>query len=368
MFKIEQNKKIKFISVYRFLAMVIVLYYHLVIIPTYSTEVVVVINGSLDAPITPGNILALIGTSINAAFHVDTGSLAVVMFFIASGYLTGKMMDRYTKREYLVNRALSLFPTLWVSIGVVALTVYAGQGITFTPLDILGSAFPFWPKSSGLFVSTVLWTLRVETKFYILAAIFGKDRKNLIFYGYVLMLLLSIAYYEFRTPFIYGQMLDLQFMSFALLGVLIEHIYRKKIPNGLRYIVGCVLMNILIFKISTWLFQDSGSRMTYPNIFTQIIPVVLFLLLMKLEEKHPLFYQRIPRFVYASGNILLPLYLTHVACGITVMYQMSIAGCNTYLILLGGVITSFAVAGFIYLLVTKPSGLLMKKMIAKMRQ
>lgn len=367
MFTIEDKKLVRSISVYRFLAMVIVLYYHLVQIPTYSNSVINVINGTLDNLITPNNIFAPIGLTILNRFHMDTGSLAVVMFFIASGYLTSKMMDRYTRREYLVNRAISTFPTLWVSIVVVAIFVYLSQGITFTAADFLGSALPFLPRSSGTFISAVLWTMRVEIKFYLLAAVFGKNRRGLVFYGYALILLSAIVYYEFQASWLYPQMLDLSFMCFAFLGVLIECIEREKIANGMKYIVACVLFNILLFKISVWFFQDGGVRMTYPNCVTQILPVILFLLLIKLEKYMPALYDKIPRFVYSSGKLLLPIYVTHVGCGITVMYQMSIAGCNVYLILLSGFVSSFVVAGIIYLLVTKPSGIWMKKAIAAMR-
>lgn len=363
----EEKKLIKFVSIYRFIALLIVLYYHLVIIPTHSLEVTAVINGSLESPITPENVLAKAGMYIYYMFHTDTGSLAVTMFFIASGYLASHMMDRYSRKEYLVNRALSTFPTLWVSIGIIAIFVYLSQAIVFTPADILSSAFPFWPHTSGMFVSAVLWTLRVEMKFYILATIFGKNRKELILYGYILILFLTIVGYEFQVPMLYNQMYDMQYIGFILLGMVIEYVQRNKCKNGLAYVCICVISNILIFKISSWLFQDSASRMSYPSVTTQVFPVILFLALYKIQQIMPSVYDHIPKFVYSVSKLLLPLYLTHVACGITIMYQMSLAGFNTYLILLGGVATSFVVAGIIYLLVTKPSLNLMRKVIVSMR-
>lgn len=367
-FMIQEKKLIQSVAVYRFLAMIIVLCYHLVTIPTYSYEIVNVIKGSLDFHIIPANALASLDMFAFERFHTSAGTLAVSMFFIASGYLTSKMMDRYTKREYLVNRAISTFPTLWVSLAVVALFVYFSQGIVVSPSDILGSAFPFWPRLSGMFISAVLWTMRIEIKFYILAALFGKNRKDMVVYGYALILLSLIVYYEFRTPWLHAQMLDLSFMCFIFLGVVIEYVQRQNCSNGLKYVVACVLFNLLLFKISVWLFQDNSDRLTYPNCVTQIFPVLLFLLLLKIEQWFPKLYQIIPRFVYSTGKLVFPFYLTHVGCGLTVMYQMSVAGCNMYMTLLGGVLTSFVVAGFIYLLVTKPSGLLMKKVIAAMRK
>ena len=98
-----------------------------------------------------------------------------------------------------------------------------------------------------------------------------------------------------------------------------------------------------------------------------ILPMVLFFALMKLEEHFPTFYAHLPRFVYSAGKLFLPIYLTHVGCGLTVMYWLSLTGCGPYLTLLGGVVASFAVAWLIYVCVTKPASIFMKKVIAKMR-
>ncbi|MHC1724268.1 MAG: acyltransferase family protein [Aminipila sp.] len=364
----QNNQTIKFISVYRFIAMVTVLYYHLVQIPTYSNSVINVINGQLDSLILENSIIAVPGIIILNRLHMDTGSLAVTMFYIASGYLTSKMMERYTQKEYLINRVMSSFPTLWVGIAVIGIFVYFSQNIVFTGIDYFASMFPFWPMPRGIFVSAVLWTIRIEMKFYIIAFLFGKRRREMVFYGYMMIMLVTIAYYEFRTPWLYVQMLDLQFMAFVFLGVIIEITQRECKKYGNKLITACVILNILLFKISIYLFQDSSNRMSYPNCATQIIPVLLFILLMKLEKEKPQIYEVIPRFVYSSGKILLPLYITHVTCGITVMYQMHLAGFNKYLTLCGGVITTFAVAIILYYMVTKPSAKVMKQAIYRNRQ
>ena len=363
----SNDKQIKSIAVYRFLAALIVLYYHLVQIPTYSLEVINVLKGTLDTPILPDTSFAKLGILMLNKFHFDTGSFAVMMFFIASGFLVSRMMDRYTRSEFLLNRVITIFPTLWVSLIVMAVFVYFSQGIVFTVDDFLASAFPIWPRNSGAFLSAVLWTLRVELKFYLLAAFFGKNRKNLVVYGYMLILLMTIISYEFDMPIVYAQMYDLSYMCFAFVGVILECALREKDRNWLKYVFASVIFNLLLFKISAWLFQDGSSRMSYPNCVTQIAPVVIFVLFLKLEEHYPCVFQRIPGFVYAFAKLVLPYYLTHVTCGIIAMYHFSRAGCNTLVTILGGVLVSIVVAGVIYMLVTKPSGIYMKKVITTMR-
>lgn len=351
---------------YRFIAMILVMYGHLVSVPIYSYEITNVINGTLSNPILPINFIGKFDLFL-LNVQTNSGSLGVVMFFITSGYLASKMMDRYNRKEYLVNRAISTFPTLWVSIVVVAIFVYLSQGITFTSAEYLSTAIPFLPNVSSSFIILAIWTLRIELKFYLLAFLFGKNRKAFVFYGYALLVALSIIYYELQTPWLYQQIYDLSYMSFAFLGVLIEQVERERLPHGMWYIVICVFINTFIFKISAWFFQDGASRALYTYTATQFIPVVLLILLLKVEQRFPKAYNYVPKIVDLTGKLFLPIYLTHVGCGITVMYQMSLAGFNTYLILLGGVATSFVVAGIIYLLVTKPSLNLMRKVIASMR-
>ena len=362
----NENKLINSISLYRLLAMILVVFGHLVSVATYSYEIPDVLKSPLESPILPENTLASIDGSFATYVHTNAGSLGVVMFFIASGYLVSKMLDRYNWREFLVNRCFSIFPTLWISLLVVALFVHVFQGIVYSPADIWGSMFPIWPRISGKFITLVLWTLRIELKFYLFVVIFRKNRKNIIIYGYLLVFLAAIIYHEFRSPWVYIQMYDISFMCFPILGVVIEYVQRTKNLNGLKYISACVLVNLLLFKVSIWIFQE--DRGFYPACATQIIPVVLFLLLMKLEEVAPKLYQFVPQCVYAFSKLSMPVYCTHVGCGLTVMYQLSKAGYGFGVTLIGGFLTALIVGGVVYLLVTKPSTILMKKAIAAMRK
>lgn len=189
----------------------------------------------------------------------------------------------------------------------------------------------------------------------------------MVIYGYMLTLFLSIAYYEFQSQLIYDQMLDASFMCFVFLGVMIEWMQREK-KFEWKYIFLCILINLLTFKISAYLFQDGASRMSYPNCVTQVFPVLLFLLFLRLEDRFPEVYKRVPQFFYLIGKLVLPYYLIHVACGISVMLWLSKVGCGFYVILLGGVATTFGVSTLIYFGVTKPSAVLMKKTIKAMRK
>ena len=130
------------------------------------------------------------------------GLSAVGIFFIVSGLLISMSFDRSkTAARFALNRALRLFPGLWVCV---LLTVFVlGPVLTMLPLSdyvsdkqtwgFLG-ALVFWPFSSGMggmfpdnpyphAVNGSLWTLKYEVVFYIGGAILlltGRWRRALV--------------------------------------------------------------------------------------------------------------------------------------------------------------------------------------------
>lgn len=366
---VDKNKTVKSIALYRFVAMILVVTGHLITVATYSYEIVDVINGPLESPILPTNFLASFDGSLATTFHTNFGSLAVVMFFIASGYLISMMMDRYSRLEFGVNRVFSIFPTLWASVILVALVVYVSQGIVYSWADLLGSMFPFIPRTSGTFVTLVLWTLQIEIKFYLLAFIFWKNRKDLVVYGYIITIFVALFYYEYRSPWVHTQMYDLLFMCFSYIGVIIEMGTREKVKReGNMYctIAACILLNLILFKTSTYIFSEDYAF--YSSCTTHVIPVLILSMFMWIERKYPKALIHIPKFVYGASKLSMPVYCTHVGCGLTVMYWLSRKGCGLGVTVLGGYITAFLIAMIIYYLCTQPSISWMKKIIKAMRK
>lgn len=361
----QKNKQINSVALYRFIAILLVVYGHLVTVATYSYDIPDVIVGRLSAPILSNNFLTIFDDFSSRFLHTNSGSLAVVMFFITSGYLISKMMDRYSNKEFFLNRVISIFPTLWVSMLVVSLFIYLGQGLVLNKSDYLASMFPFWPRLSGQFVTNSLWTLRIELKYYFLMLFIWKDKKNAILFGYILIALLIIIYYEYREPWIYTHMFDLSYMCFSFLGMMVECMGKIKLKEKIACISLLTILNIILFKISVVLFQE--DRGFYSSTMTHIIPILLFFCLIELEEKRPSLFINLPGVISYIAKMSLPIYLNHVGCGLTVMYHLSRAGYSVYVTLLGGLLTVTVVSLTIYYLVTKPSTDIMRRCIGSMR-
>lgn len=121
-------------------------------------------------------------------FNVITMLPGVPIFFVTSGFLVSASFENSPLRTYFVNRALRIYPAMWmclaVSIVIVALNV---------PID----AAQFWPwlvaqvtvgqfynpeflRSFGVGVlNGSLWTIPVELQFYLIIPLLYRFKLNL---------------------------------------------------------------------------------------------------------------------------------------------------------------------------------------------
>ena len=116
------------------------------------------------------------------------GGMAVAMFFLVSGFVIVYVAQRETRRQFVIRRALRIFPPLWLSI-ILLLVVYSAvlswssdpvlRG--YAVADVLAQPNP-WPyifASMTLVnyltgtppVNGVAWTLIIEVLFYAVVAL-----------------------------------------------------------------------------------------------------------------------------------------------------------------------------------------------------
>jgi peptidoglycan/LPS O-acetylase OafA/YrhL len=100
---------------------------------------------------------------------LTNGGGGVSLFFIISGYLIAKSMQRETPIQFLVRRTLRIFPLYWLAI-VAYLVRYRtriGYSDSIGVFTLMGD---FWNSSNIL--EGVDWTLRIEILFYIFGLLF----------------------------------------------------------------------------------------------------------------------------------------------------------------------------------------------------
>lgn len=128
---------------------------------------------------------------------------SVIIFFVLSGYLAAASVNKYNKKDYIINRILRIYPPLWISIVVniivliimwwdridrtLVLGVFAEFfGIAYTP-----ACLKELPTGS---MSGALWTVMVQIQFYILICLVNPilNKLNVQKWYYLLVTLLII--------------------------------------------------------------------------------------------------------------------------------------------------------------------------------
>jgi peptidoglycan/LPS O-acetylase OafA/YrhL len=117
--------------------------------------------------------------------HDQIGGIAVLCFFIASGYLITLTIEAHyatSVRRYVINRFLRIYPTFWISM-LVATAAILSMGTTYvaenfylrdwTWANILRCIliFPAYGGNKTWGPIPVGWTLQVEVCFYLIMAV-----------------------------------------------------------------------------------------------------------------------------------------------------------------------------------------------------
>lgn len=146
----------------------------------------------------------------NAISPIIAGPFGVALFFLISGFVIPFSFVRLSRIEFLIARFFRIWPTYFVGfiacILIVAITVLAGGGAWPFPIArilahaVVGGREVFSiPTMDG-----VVWTLEVEARFYLLAAILGPvllRGSNLAFLVPVLLLAAAIVFAIMRQWF-----------------------------------------------------------------------------------------------------------------------------------------------------------------------
>lgn len=348
--------------------MVLVMWGHLLGTGMYALEIPGIIKGAMDNPIISynGDFLSTPDMFFYYRLNTQAAILGVVMFFMCTGYFVPAMRKRYTRREFFVNRFFRIFPTLWVCMIFVGAIAFLSQGIQFSLLQYITSGLLLHQLFHVVPIMSLLWTLVIEFVFYLLSMLFDHIDVTFIIWGYAITLLFGLIYYEFGWNFLGDSFYNMRFVLFILMGTAF-YIDSKGTNLMARYRTAsvCLVCNLLIFQISRILI---GDETTYPNFFSQTIPFVLMVLLLELESFFPELFQGIPSLIYHLAKLVFPVFLTHISVGITMMYWLSRAGVNRYLIVLAGFVASFTAAELIALTVEKYSIKLSRSLISRIRE
>lgn len=169
----EGKSRQHYLDFIRIIAVLLVIWAHLVNVASYDTTSWKLFFGNIQLPVfqkpleiaTLENTLAFRGSS--------AGAVGVTLFFVTSGYLMAGMSARYSRRDFLINRGFRIFPTLWFFVILVAI-MQSQLGLEIGKSQILVNMFLLTGLIPKAALIGITWTLILEMYFYFLTAIVGK--------------------------------------------------------------------------------------------------------------------------------------------------------------------------------------------------
>lgn len=235
---------------------------------------------------------------------IDMGKVGVVIFFLISGYLLPKGMAGKTRREFVLNRVIRLYPAYWVSIFTAVIFV-GGYSLKQVLVNLtMLQTFLFVPDVMGVY-----WTMPIEIVLYIGCLIFYKGLKenNLklihILYALIGAASLGIAFLRGFT----GLKLPVAMCTLILTAFLGHYIrlYRDG-DISLRMLSGSLAFFGVIMPVASFLAYNTDmgfDEKWYRYVLSYSLGVTLFLLFSSKGLGC--------RFLSKTGALSYSLYLMH---------------------------------------------------------
>lgn len=163
--------KVVFANQLRGIAVLAVLIVHWCAMYWYSRDP---ISAYIYAPVIGGEASTLIYWIMPPTFNY--GPFGVAIFFLVSGFVIPFSLQKANPLEFLVSRVFRIYPTYWVAsalmLGVVWLSAqYWGRTFEMDHFRLIANLTLINVNFLQQSIDMVNWTLSIELKFYLVAAI-----------------------------------------------------------------------------------------------------------------------------------------------------------------------------------------------------
>jgi peptidoglycan/LPS O-acetylase OafA/YrhL len=292
---------------------------------------------------------------VHTVTHDQIGGIAVLCFFIVSGYLITLTIEVHyasSVRRYVINRFLRIYPTFWVSM-LVATAAILSMGTTYvaesfylrgwTWDNVLRCIliFPAYGGNKTWGPIPVGWALQVEVCFYlIMAALYlaiGRlpHRTRHI----VVMCFCCACFVVYVVPIALTKHLwgnGFLFAPFFGAGVMTAIISRLETDqHSMRLCAGLILATLLALCVTVLFFMlspvpDTAMRGT---VTFSVVCGLFYFLLLPAVASHLVWFKRIDTLL---GDLTYPVYTLHFPLNqVTAFWLYSYLGPPTVFIQLG---------------------------------
>jgi peptidoglycan/LPS O-acetylase OafA/YrhL len=255
------------------------------------------------------------------------GVAGVDLFFIISGFVIYMSISNSNKiKDFLVSRAIRLFPSYWLSIlvAIISIRFLTNEEIHFNRNFVIGNLLMLQPIFKAKDLVGAYWTLYVELTFYISMSLIWYFKKlmhieSIILIGLLLMivingshLILQDHYPQYtRISMTLRPLMALFFSHFNTFsaGIVFYIIYTKG-NNTFRSAL--LFLSLCVTAIA---HHDSVMIRNYLNIPQHLISILIMYVIFILVIKDKLPYLRF-KLLIVLGNISYVFYLIHQSFGL----------------------------------------------------
>jgi peptidoglycan/LPS O-acetylase OafA/YrhL len=284
------------------------------------------------------NVLSGPSTFLIIRLGISVGQLGVAIFFLISGFVILRSVERESVKQFVIRRILRIYPVSIIAVTVagVVTALYCASTGTQSPHSahsIIVSAFVLSTFIHVLPTTPVLWSLSVELVFYVVMACLALNGR-LGYRALTMCSLISVIFialvYSGGTPNPFA--VDLSFctmcVNFLLIGSMI---YRMTTVGPSFRGFAHVFVSIALYVVARHVYtigrgSDTGAIDLANGAWALLIFCAALASGMKWNWLRPLKW---------FGDISYPLYLIHVPLGWIMMAWLASHG-------LGMLVTSIA--------------------------
>ncbi len=258
-------------------------------------------------------------------FPFFKGPFGVAVFFLISGFVIPFSLQKNSRGGFLLARAFRIYPTYLACLGVGMVSIYLSSRYWNLPfaLDarrLLLNGLLLHNLFGYASLDTVNWTLAVEIKFYLMAALCGRallSSRPLALAAIATAIVgldLLLPALQTLAPAAYGPVSgaasDLNYVLFMLIGTLFYQHYRALVSTGYLAIGALLLLGAFLLAWHLGIQHDQVPVLAEYYAYALLVFALCYGLR---EHFRPL------RAVDFLADISYPLYVVHALTGYTVL-------------------------------------------------
>ncbi|MES2105587.1 MAG: acyltransferase [Pseudomonadota bacterium] len=292
-----------------------------------------VVASHIAAPVQGGTSpLAYHLVSFNPDFGL--GPFGVSIFFLISGFVIPFSLEKMPSLPFLVARIFRIFPTYWVGLIMSLAFVwcssrYWGNPVPWNMPGVLANLFLCNDLTGIASIDLVNWTLAIEIKFYIVAALLSsaiRERKIaylFLFSGLALLFnwnlkaIIAVAGNSSAATILESMGTAFVYIQFMLIGTFFYYAVLQKIST--RSLLACCFFQLCIFALS-WKLSPAGDQ--FPVVaWIYFYGFCLFALAFFLRHKF-----KTNKVIDLLAAVSFPLYVIHSLIGYTIIRYLMHVG------------------------------------------